>query len=721
VGSKLRKLYIWFVSFAILFAIYTLYTHIGGAPNIDIPTASPPAPTLPKSDLDAYDDQAGTVGGVGIDVLTNTEYFIPDKKTKKIVGVFGFEELLYERANELELKNPYVELYSADYTYRITADRGTVQVEKTPGGTRPKDGKFSQNVVVRIIPRKPGNAAESFVYLDDLILIGERSQFSTLGPVRFVSQNTQMLAKGLEGVYNSETHRLVYLRITDLKSLRSKTLKSALLSPAETKPDKPIQKADDAQKAKTSQEPDTPPVPQEQGQYFKCLFSKSVVVDSSKHLVFAEDEFSISSILWPSDSNDEPNKTNVAPKPQEASVKPAGKAPTPAAEPNDPNAAPPQLVEVLITCDNGILLTPMASSKSISDFPKPTPRPPSAETRLAAALRDANDRTTLIAKKVDYSKSTDQTVITGPLALTFYPNDVPLTGIKTTKDAPLPVKITARKQAKFLPDSNQVIFEGSCQATTLRVDPNGTRKFTLSAPKITLDLFSQTPNKPSDPALGIKHLTAAGGTVSLASITKDPNDKQTSAVELKCRRFDFNAVDQMFLAAGPGMIALDNSGVPEPNTSDPNADQDRFGLHQPCWVVIRDFDTLTYFLDANQIIADAPPDGTLRIDYFPVVDANVQYDQQAVVTAAHIEAFLHKPTEDQFELSTLNATGGVTYRDRDKQFEGSTLFYDEDKHLMTIRGDQSRPCFFNGAPVDAIEWNLKTDNLKFEIKGPGTL
>jgi len=55
------------------------------------------------------------------------------------------------------------------------------------------------------------------------------------------------------------------------------------------------------------------------------------------------------------------------------------------------------------------------------------------------------------------------------------------------------------------------------------------------------------------------------------------------------------------------------------------------------------------------------------------------------------------------------------------QFDGSSLFYDAGKSLVTVNGSQLRPCHFNGSPVDAIEWNLKTDKVKAEIVGPAIL
>jgi leucyl aminopeptidase (aminopeptidase T) len=76
------------------------------------------------------------------------------------------------------------------------------------------------------------------------------------------------------------------------------------------------------------------------------------------------------------------------------------------------------------------------------------------------------------------------------------------------------------------------------------------------------------------------------------------------------------------------------------------------------------------------------------------------------------------------ELSTLTATGGIEYKNKDKEFIGSELFYDHQAAVIKVKGDKSRPCYYNGILVDGIEMNLKTGKVKkvkAEIVGPGTI
>jgi hypothetical protein len=279
----------------------------------------------------------------------------------------------------------------------------------------------------------------------------------------------------------------------------------------------------------------------------------------------------------------------------------------------------------------------------------------------------------------------------------------------------VPVKITAQKGAKFFQASNQAVFEGDCVCEMLREDPNGLRRYVVSGQRFTVDLSPDKDKKSADSGRRIKHFTADGGVVKLATV-KMAGEKVLGGVELKCLKFEYDTARQSFLATGPGLINLYNSNIPEPNSQ-----PDKFSLNKPCWAVIENFQTLKYSLQTNQLVADAAPQGLLTVNYFPIVNGQVQYDRQVTVTTPHVQANLIETAEGEFTLSALSATGGITYKDKDKEFDGGRLFYDAKKSIVTVHGDELQPCHFDGAPVDAIEWDLKTDKIKFEITGPGAL
>jgi hypothetical protein len=301
-----------------------------------------------------------------------------------------------------------------------------------------------------------------------------------------------------------------------------------------------------------------------------------------------------------------------------------------------------------------------------------------------------------LAQRIDYYVLTGNTIASGRSELTFDVNDV---GGAGNKEAAVPVKIIAHKKAEFLPALNQVIFEGDTLCTMLREDPNIQQKYTLSAPKLTVSLSRDKASQAD-----IEHLTADGGVVKLATVKK-AQGKLLGGIELKCLRFDYDPGQQLFLAAGPpGIIKVDNSKIAVPKEK-----LGRFSLRKRCYAVVRDFETLKYSLEANQIIADAGR-GAILIDYFPIVQGRT--GQQVKATAGHIEAGLIETASGQNELSSLSATDGITYEDEDKQFVGGEMFYDAGKSIITAWGDDSQHCLYNGVLVDGIRFDLKTGKVK---------
>jgi hypothetical protein len=373
--------------------------------------------------------------------------------------------------------------------------------------------------------------------------------------------------------------------------------------------------------------------------------------------------------------------------------------------------------DIAVTCDNGIFITPMDSTSVYGSSVKP----PAADTTIKAGKGlinsdDVNNRPTFIAQRIDYDYgvSVGDIVASGLSELTFYANDV--------ADAPtaVPVIVTTREKATFLPAKNQAVFEGDCVCRIFWADSGVEQEHTLSAPRLTVNLYKDKKRGSASSINAIEHLTADGGVVQLANAKwKAPADtkKLLGFVKLKCRRFDYNPAEELFLAAGPdGLIAADHSKLPPPTRRRKRTE--KFSLRQPCYAVLRGFDTLKYHLDSDYLVADSKS-GQMLIDYFPVVES--EYDEQIEAGASHIEAVLYETQEKKLELSTLTAAAGISYREKDRQFAGSKLFYNADESLMTIVGDETQPCLYNGAHVDQIKYNLKTDRVKTRITGPGQL
>jgi len=706
-GFGLRKLFVWVVSLGALLAIFLLYNRISKSPQIDFDTETEFIDTVDESNAGEFGSEIGTIGDVEVTTLKKTK-FLHRNKNKEVDREFGFEELLHEEGDEWQVEKPYMNIFQHSFKCYITADKGEVQLETVAGRTSPKNATLLGNVVIHILPENSSDIRESFIYLDDVVFISDKSQFSTAGPVKFTSQDARMLGRGLELVYNNELDRLEFLRIIHLESLNLVTSsRGSLFSSPERDIDTSV---GTGSRVQTDQPAKSAPadVPQKteemraagrQGEHYRCVFSKNVVIEAPGQLIFAH-QVSINNIFPSKSSSRKSNKAETINK-DNGEINNVT-----VAKQSEPNESPEEFVDIAVTCDGGIVITPMDSARADSDSGM------LSSAGLVAtggeelkSLKVAGGRTVLVAQKIDYCASTRDTVATGPLELTFYVNDIMGAEAETNS---VPVKATARKDAKFLDELNQVIFEGDCLCTMDREDPNIQQEYTLSAPKLTVSL-----SRDKTSATDIEHLTANGGVVRLATI-KTAEEKLLGGIELKCRKFDFDTDRQLFLATGPGLIALDNS-----NISEPNSEVGKFSFNRPSWAFVRDFDTLKYFLEANKVIADAAPQGTLRIDYFPVVQG--QYGQQATATAGHIEALLYETLGGQTELSTLTATGGIHYEEEHTEFDGNQLFYDANRSILTVQGDEVQPCYYNGVLVDAIEHDLKTGKVSFEITGPGVL
>lgn len=710
---KSRKLRVGLISLATVLAVYLICSRLSKTPQIKIDTAAESAGVV-----DEFENGVGRVGDIGIGTVEVAE-FITLNKNKEIDRKWGFKKLLHQEGNEWELEKPFMDIYRRNLKCCITSDRGRILLESDVGRPSPKEGTLAGNVIIRILPENNSDIEESTVYLDSVDFISERSLFRTDGPVRFISTDAQMLGTGMELVYNDQLGRLEFLRIIHLKSLRIKTSSQAsLFSSGETdidrkadtssqlqtkQPAKPVA-ADNSQKVKRVLPAN------KKGENYRCVFSKNVVVDCPEQLVFADEVF-INNIFFAKGSSEDSNKSDTV---NADNVKEHGAAIAKQSEPNGPQE---EFIDIIVTCDNGFIVTPMNSTGSYVISTEPHAELTATDNRATKDINDPGSRITFVARRIDYCVSTENVVANGPSKLTFYVND-PMR--EEPNRTVLPVKVTAQKKTSFLPALNQVIFEGDCRCTMIRAQSDIQEKYTLSAPRFTVDLSS---NKAS--AADIEHFTADGGVVRLATI-KTAQEEMLGGIELKCLKFDFDPNQQLFWATGPnGTITVDNSKIAEPKKK-----TGKFSLQKPCYAFVRDFETLKYFLEANQIVADAAPQGTLRIDYFPIVKG--EYGQQVSATAGHIVANLVETADGQNKLSTLSATGGITYEEEAKkkkwgkgkaiQFVGGDFFYDADKALITAWGDKSQPCLLNGVLVEAIKYNLKTGRAaKAKIVGPGML
>ncbi|MHC4706832.1 MAG: hypothetical protein ACYS8I_07080 [Planctomycetota bacterium] len=808
-GLRSRKTLIGLVSLGAVLTVYLVYTSVSKTPEIDLDKGAGFTNVFTDANTGDPGGKKGTIGPIDVDKpIMNAEYHVRNRKTKRLERVFGFEKAFHRYGQEWEAEKPYMNVYQRTFNCYITADKGYVQIESATATSQPtpQDATLIGNVVIHILPAESGSIKESHVYLDDVDFISERSLFRTAGPVTFKNEDAVMLGRGLEIVYREAAERLEYLRLIHLETISCKT---APESPASSKeaadpgPTKPPSRVRPTERK--------PAPEQKEGEYYKCLFSKNVLVETPGELILTN-LFSINDIFWPKSSTDA-NETTDTNAPDSATTPPdTGAEKT---EPDEPSQVP---LEFVITCDNGLVLVPADSNKALDYLGVSDDEKFDVTAAHKSLTEEPNGRSILIAEKIDYSASTGNALARGPVQLTFYPNDVtasdadanaspvrvtaqekatflaasnqaifegdcfctapqaesgtqddytlsapklivnlPEEGAEQPPDSadvvavgpvelqfyvdmndmdqsgsktvPVPATLTAQKQASFCSTSNQAVFEGKSLCIMVREDPNFRQQYRLSAPRLTIDLPKARAKEASSSAASIEHLTADGGPVSLSTtkralaetnLPKTPKDKAKllNGIELKCTRFDYDTARQVSTATGPGVLAFYNSDVPTART---DSKSKGFGFDRPCWAFMHDFHTLKYLLEPNLIIADAEDDDMLLIRHFPLVDGQPQYDQEATILAGHIEARLTESPDGQNELSTLHATRGITYEDKDKQFVGTELFYDHSKSTITVLGDDVQPCILNGTLVDAIEYNVLTGRVKTKITAPGAL
>jgi len=858
----MRKLLVGFISLGVVFAAYVLYRGVSNTPVLETDSGAEFIETVAESNFGDFESNVGKIGDIGLGPMHKAYFINVNKETKALEREWGFEKLLHEDRGFWELEKPYVNVFQSDFTCYITADRGLVQVETAVGWTTAKDATFSGNVVIHVLPKESSELKECFIYLDDMTFLSERSQFSTAGPVEFVSDDVHMLGTGLEIIFNDQSDRLEFFTIVDLETLRIKGSQATMFSSGEAEtPAETVAQAETSAETIVAAGPEEnveqlprdarPQVEQKQGVFYKCVLSKNVLIETPDELIFADQRILISDIFWSKDSarlsgKAEPGDANdteavAAAGDQDHDVEsnsiPADNAGDPniivaaSGDPNagipapgDPNESPDETVEIVVTCDNGLVLVPMDTARSLDEYMRGPNEPEVSAGDRPEQIENDTERTVFLAPRIDYNavtgdvvangfsqltfyarnsagaeaneppvptkitardtveffQATNQIVFkgdcqgtmpqdglaeqrnvtflspeiivnppadkskqpdvlaVGPAKLTFYMPDANDTdaardaNVPSTPKEPIPVTVTAQKQARFSGATNQIIFEDDCRCTMIREDPNGVTQYSLSSELITVGLPEDTNDRSSKPTAGIERLTATGGVVRLATTkTARPNTNQAEyvsdanavellgGVELKCSRVDYDPVRGLFLAAGPpAEIRMDNSRV-NVTEQEPNA----LSLSEPCYVLIQNFDTLKYFIAENRIVADAGRNGVLWLQHVPVVDGEYDLDATTIASAPHVEVFLTETAEGHTELSTLTATGGIAFDDdtNNSIFLGSKLFYDHKSSIMKITGDASRPCLCNGVLVDEIKYNVTTGKLEFTVVAPGAM
>jgi hypothetical protein len=473
---SLRKVLVWLLSLFVVGGLYFLYVKTSRRPVIEAPP--PPAAS---ADANGFASEIGTIGDVGV---ANVEFarYMNFNENGTVSSEFGFARLLHDMGDSWEIEKPFMNVFQPDFTCNITADTGHVLLEGGVKKPSPKDAALTGNVKIKIIPTPGSNFKQGVFYLDDIVFTGENSLLSSKGPVRFVSEDISLSGTGFELIYNQELDKIEFLRIVSLENLNIR------VAAADNTMRTPRTMTSDDNVAGES----APPAASA-GYRYRCLLNDNVKIDSPRQLILAN-KILIHNILMQGSDNKTLAVSDQAPSDQN-DIGPAPEKEIAVADQN--------YVEITVTCDDGIVVTPM----DIDDVAETA----SGSEQLPEAPSDAARRTIFNANRIDYDLSTDIAAAKGETKITFYTADD-----LAQADAALPVKITTHKETRFLPEPGQIIFEGDCLCVVPRKGPDGDSTYTLSSPKIIADLSRDDENTEAAVSFGGVKLLTAEGPVTLS-------------------------------------------------------------------------------------------------------------------------------------------------------------------------------------------------------------
>jgi hypothetical protein len=158
---------------------------------------------------------------------------------------------------------------------------------------------------------------------------------------------------------------------------------------------------------------------------------------------------------------------------------------------------------------------------------------------------------------------------------------------------------------------------------------------------------------------------------------------------------------------------MDNS-----QTDEPQKGLGRFSLRRKAYAFLRNFDSLEFDKKSNHLVAYSK-EGSMLADFIPVANGDTR--DKVAVTASRVEADIVDTAEGRTELKALVAKNAVTYEDKDIQCAGGEFVYHADGPAISIRGDKSWPCIFNGAIVDSAWRDPKTGKWRTRLKAPGAI
>ncbi len=357
--NNIRKILIAVISISIVVLIYMLATHFAGTSKIEREIIESELVIDDANDVEKL-ETVGSIGDLEPGQVTEARYSIQDPQSKEIKRIFGFSKLLRQAGDNWDLEKPYMKMLEDDYTCELISDSGTVQIELVGNQPTPKDARLEGNVVVKFEPTPGSSVKAGRIYMDDVIFSSDNSQFSTDGPVRFVSDDAEMVGTGMELIYNAMSQRIEYFRIIDLDFVHVKSYEKKASSETESacangnqlKTDQ-VNSTVASTSGSNSNESINDPNAKPENKY-RCVVNNNVVIKYGQQQIYS-DEVVLSNILF---SNNENKAEKAKSKPQtENNTVDTAENTTETGLNQDPDQQ--EVTEIFITCDGSITLRPM--------------------------------------------------------------------------------------------------------------------------------------------------------------------------------------------------------------------------------------------------------------------------------------------------------------------------------------------------------------------------
>jgi hypothetical protein len=374
---------VWLAAILAVFGAYVVYNHTVDTPDIQIQQGEEGTSNIEVPEFDA---ESAQIGEAAVGTVEVAEYTVLDEN-KNVKRVFGFDKLLNPDENDeaWKLQKPYMNIYEQDAVYEIESDRGTVEVETIGGKPSPTDAHLIDNVKIHIRPTSNEGPTEATIRLEELVYNSERSEYTTDGPLKIVSEDGQMEGEGMVLIYNERLSRVEYLKIIDLDYLHLKNV-SALSGP-QAPPKRSVDSSSvevaNADRPEASGPADMEKVSvddtavgtagrseSEEDDYYECRFYDNVVIKYGRQIVVeGADEVTISNIFLSRRSGQKDVGRGASADSEEVAAEAvvsggdnlesdsAGSV----AAGSGRGASDEEAVEVFVTCKGGIVIRPTIS------------------------------------------------------------------------------------------------------------------------------------------------------------------------------------------------------------------------------------------------------------------------------------------------------------------------------------------------------------------------